>query len=189
MKKTRWILSGVLLLLAAGTASALEVGAEYYVRTALHAVRGNEVYWVNYMAPNKTIPIRAGEKVRILDIGERTVQFEHRGKTYHFAVTHKGHTASDALYAKYFTKEDVNQKIAAYPKRIRDNIRMGRVERGMTKEQVLLAVGCPAMVDGQRTFNMTLEEILASDTWIFYYNRFNRWQVTFADGKVVSIGN
>ncbi len=40
-----------------------------------------------------------------------------------------------------------------------------------------------------RTFSFTLKEIMSSEKWIFYFNRFNRWLFEFADGKGITIKN
>lgn len=178
-----------LVILLMGQAFAIEVGKDYFVRSALHAVRGDEIYWVNYNDPAKTILIKAGEKVKITEIARHTIKFDLNGKTYNFAFTEKGNTGSDDIYAKFFTADDINIQIGKYPEAIKSKIARGVVEKGMTKEQVLLAAGCPAIVDAQKTFNLTLKEIMVSDKWIFYYNRFNRWLVEFTDGKVSDIKN
>lgn len=169
--------------------SALETGKDYYVRTALHAVRGDDIYWVNYMDPAKTILIKTGEKVKITGIEEHIIKFDLNGKTYNFAFTEKGNSGTNEIYEKFFTKEDINEKIARYPENIRSKIQRGLAEKGMTKETVLFSIGCPAVIDGQKTFSLTMKEIMSSDTWIYYYNRFNRWQATFRDGKLVDIQN
>lgn len=180
----------VFIFLFIGQTFALEVGNEYFIRTALHAVRGNEIYWVNYSDTAKAILIKAGEKVKITKIDGHIIKFDFNGKAYSFAFTEKGNTGSDEIYSKFFTKENIKAKIGAYPDDIKSKIRRGIAEKGMTKEQMLLAVGCPAVINGgQKTFNLTLKEILASDTWIYYYNRFNRWQAEFNNDKLTAIKN
>lgn len=181
----------LLLLCATGAVYAveLEVGKEYNVRSALHAVRKDEIYWVNYTDTAKTILIPAGDKVRITEIDRHLIKFEHNGKDYNFAFTEKGNSGSPELYAKFFTREDMSAKLNKLPEELRGKIKRGVAEKGMTKEQMLLAVGCPAVVDNQKTFTLTLKDILSSDKWIYYFNRFNRWQAVFKDGKVVDILN
>ena len=168
---------------------ALVPGQEYFVKTALHVIRGDEIYWVNYMSPRKTQLIRAGERVTITKIEDQVIEFDFEGKTYHFEFTRDGYDEPVKLYNKFFTPVDINRMIDRLPEELQNKIRNGKVERGMTKDQVLLAVGCPAIVDRRKTHNMTLEEILSSDTWIYYYTRFNRWQARFYKNKLVSIRN
>lgn len=188
----RKLLLAVLLLLltvSAGFALELEAGKDYFVRTALHAVRGDEIYWVNYTDTAKTILIPSGDKVTITEIDEHIIKLEHQGKSYNFAFTEKRNKGTGELYAKFFTADDVASKIRKYPEDIRSKIKRGIAEKGMTKEQLLFAVGCPAVVDGQKTFNLSLKEIMSSDKWIYYFNRFNRWQAVFKDGRLVDILN
>jgi hypothetical protein len=145
---------------------------------------------VNYTDTAKTIMIKAGEKVKITEISWHIIKFDLNGKTYNFAFTEKGNAGSDDIYSKFFTDEDINAKIEKYPEDIKSKAKRGIAEKGMTKEQVLSAVGVPAIIDGQnKTFNLTLKEIMVSDKWIFYFNRFNRWQVEFIDNKVSDIKN
>lgn len=186
MKKI-FLLFAFFLVFLADKASALDVGKEYFVRTTLHVVRGDEIYWINYT--DKSVPIKAGEKVRITGIDGHLIRFDWKGREYNFAFTEKGWAGDAGLYAKFFTETDVNKEIQKHSQDIQDKISRGRVENGMTKDQVLLAVGCPAVVDRAKTYNLSLKEIISSDLWIYYFNRFNRWAVTFADGKVVSIRN
>ncbi|MBI5026552.1 MAG: hypothetical protein HZC12_07485 [Nitrospirae bacterium] len=189
MKKL-FVVIGVLFLGLINNAYAMEIGKSYYLKTALHAVRGDEIYWVNYNDTAKTILLKAGEKVTITEIDRHIIKFDLNGKIYNFAFTEKGNSGSEEIYSKFFTTENINKKIEGYPDDIKSKIRRGIAEKGMTKEQMLLAVGCPAIVDNQKTFNLGLKEIMSSDKWIYYYNRFNRWQAVFGrDGKLISIQN
>ncbi|MBI5409840.1 MAG: hypothetical protein HZA14_10785 [Nitrospirae bacterium] len=179
------------ILTTAGSAYAieLETDKEYYVRTALHAVRGDEIYWTNFTDTAKSILIKAGEKVKITSISGHLIKFDLNGKTYNFAFTEKGSTGDKEIYGKFFTTEDINKKTEKYPEDIQSKIRRGIADKGMSKEQVLLAVGCPAVIDKQKTFTLILKDIMSSDKWIYYFNRFNRWQAVFKDDKLVEILN
>jgi hypothetical protein len=86
------LLSVVMLIgMTADSALAveLEAGKEYYVKTALHAVRGNEIYWVNYTDSAKTLLIKAGEKVRITRLDRHIINFDLNGRASNFAFTEK----------------------------------------------------------------------------------------------------
>lgn len=178
--------AALMIILTAKLAFGLTEGNEYFVNTALHVVDGDEIYWVNHTA--KSVLIKAGTRVKIKAITGHKIAFELKGKKYNFAFTEKGTQGSDEFYSKFFTEKDINSEIDAYPEDIKGNIKKGKAEKGMTKEQVLRAVGCPAIIeDRQKTFDLTLKEIMESDKWIFYYTKFNRWQVEFKDGKLVDI--
>ena len=186
MKKI--ILAVVLGVILAGSyAFALTEGKEYFVNTALHAVRGDEIYWINYTDKSTLIP--AGDKVKITAISGHIIKFEHRGKEYNFAFTDKGNSGNTEIYSKFFTEKNIKAEIDAYPDKIKGSVKRGVAEKGMTKEQMLRAVGCPATVNGQKAFNMSLKDIMESDDWIYYFNRFNRWQAIFKDGILVNIKN
>ena len=68
---------------------------------------------------------------------------------------------------------------ATFPKQVQEAITDGRVERGMTKEQVIMSLGYPQT---HRTASTD------ANTWIYWYNRWVTYQVQFgADGKVSNI--
>lgn len=89
---------------------------------------------------------------------------------------------SQQYFSKILVETDPHVRFAAYPKQVQDAITDGRVERGMTKEQVIMSLGYPPT---HRTASTEL------NTWTYWYNRWVTFQVQFGpDGKVSNlVGN
>lgn len=85
--------------------------------------------------------------------------------------------------------------LGAMDRGTRSNIDNGKAVQGMTKAQVLMAMGPPAEVNfGEPATNLTLDALMGVNRWIYHRNSFCRFlfgiyqQVyTFADGELISI--
>ena len=76
----------------------------------------------------------------------------------------------EAFRDKYLVASDPRPIIESYPPPIRDAIRMGRIVRGMTRAQVLAAIGHPP---AHGTASLEAPE------WTYWYNRYLRYSVLF----------
>jgi hypothetical protein len=87
---------------------------------------------------------------------------------------------------QYFTKilvdSDPHVQFATFSKPVQSAITEGRVERGMTKPQVIMSIGYPPT---HRTASTDM------NTWTYWTNRWITYQVQFGeDGKVsLLVGN
>ncbi len=86
-------------------------------------------------------------------------------------------------FQKYIDKvlvtDDPKGRVASFSRAVQDAIREGRVERNMTKEQVILSLGYPPT---HRTASTTANE------WTYWYNRWVTYKVEFDDtGRVSSV--
>jgi hypothetical protein len=80
---------------------------------------------------------------------------------------------------KILVPEDPKAKLASYPQAVQAAIKDGRVEVGMTREQVVLSLGYPPT---HRT-----PSTMAND-WTYWYNRFVTYRVQFDDtGRVAAV--
>ena len=189
MKRVAFGMVLIVMLLAANSVPAIEIqaGKDYFLRTPLYALKDkdNQIDWINYS--DVAEKLRAGEKVSILEIKGHIIKFILNRKVFSLAFTQKGLAGTPGIYDKYFTNSDVKEEMATYGERISNNITVGRVELGMSKEQVLLAAGCPAIAGVKKTYNLSLQDITQADIWIYYRSRLKKMSVNFADGKVVSV--
>jgi len=189
MKKVMfWIVAtGMLLSVCRAFAIELATGKDYFLRTPLYAAKDkdNQINWINYS--DVAEKLRAGEKVTIIEIKGNVVKFLLNNKLFTFEFTQKGLAGTPGVYDKYFTAADVPEEMQRYSEHIRNNISMSRVELGMTKESVLLAAGCPPIAGSKKTYNMSLQDIMQTDNWIYYRSRLKKVLVKFADGKVTSV--
>ena len=74
---------------------------------------------------------------------------------------------------KLFVAEDPRVRLATFPLDVQQAIIESRVERGMTREQVIMAVGYPPT---HRTPS------LAANEWVYWSSRFRTYTVTFDGG-------
>ena len=80
---------------------------------------------------------------------------------------------------KIFLHQDPKPLVTRYSQAVQDAIRESRVERGMTREQVVFSLGYPPT---SRTPQIDADE------WTYWYNRWVTYQVVFDDAdKVTSI--
>ena len=81
--------------------------------------------------------------------------------------------------ARYVVTQDPKQKLAGYSAAHREAITSGRIMRGMTREQVIMAVGYPVSSENP---------MLESNIWRLWRDSFNEFQVHFDDqGRVKEI--
>ena len=77
---------------------------------------------------------------------------------------------------RYVVAEDPRTKIAKFPPKIREAIQSARVTKGMTREQVLMAVGYPMSSENPN---------LDANMWRFWLSSFAEFQVLFDAGGTV----
>ena len=80
---------------------------------------------------------------------------------------------------KILVADDPKLRIEHFSRDVQQAIRVGRVEKGMTKEQVLLSLGYPPT---HRTASTTAND------WLYWYNKWVTYRVSFDDkGKVSNV--
>lgn len=78
---------------------------------------------------------------------------------------------------KVLVSEDPRPRVAAFPRDVQAAIHDSRVERGLTREQVILSLGYPAT---HRTPSTNATE------WTYWYNRWVTYKVVFDPAGTVS---
>jgi hypothetical protein len=119
----------------------------------------------------------AGTPVKMTSASRGVAYFEMDGRRYRLGHEYGTKEETfDKFVGKYFVAQDPKARIAAYPPATQNAIRAGKIARGMTKEQVILAIGYPPT-------HATAS--LDSAEWTFWYNRWVRYGVQFdAAGRV-----
>jgi hypothetical protein len=142
-------------------------GDVYYARCNLKVLEGNEITWVNWQSAPAFIP--AGTKLRAIRTGSKAslVNVENNA-TYTLDIGADG----DAFLGKFVSRNPVD--LARFPEDVRASIQKALAKVGMTKEQVYIAMGPPTNVGKSRTNNMTYEDIMASELWIYARRRFGK---------------
>jgi hypothetical protein len=141
-----------------------KTGDVYYARCNLKLVNGSEITWVNWQAAPTFVPVgtklnvtKAGDKASLVNVESNAV--------YTLDIGGEG----DALLEKFVTKAPVD--IKKFPEDVQANIRKAVAKIGMTKEQVYIALGPPTNLGKERTRNMTYENIMAGDLWVYARKR------------------
>jgi hypothetical protein len=138
-------------------------------------------YWVGKLLP-------AGTPVRIDGMTDDGVMLS--AGDVKLELTHEygaKEESRDQYLAKILVASDPKPRIAAYPKGVRRAIEKAKVERGMTREEVLVSLGYPPT---------SLMPSLDAKEWKYWYNPdvqpwYNQWatyKVVFDDaGKVADV--
>ena len=128
-------------------------------------------YWVG-----KTLP--AGTPVKIEKIGRDTATF--RSGDLVLTLTHQYGTGEESLQQyldKVLTKTDPRPRLAVYSSAVRRAIANSKIERGMTRDQVIASLGYPPT---HRTRSTQERE------WTYWYSRWITYKVSFDESGKVS---
>jgi hypothetical protein len=121
-----------------------------------------------------------GTRVQIVQVDSKTITFQPDGHPPITFVLRYGRkqTTTDEYLHRLFVPDDPRARLRRVPQKTVRNIEDGIVTEGMTREQVLMAVGFPPM---HRTPS------LEQDDWHFWENRWHEWIVRFDGDKVAGV--
>ena len=183
MKKIIAIVATLLALLIMSGCGAIKLAPEkqslidsktqMYTQVSMWNDR-NRIKGTNYSV-GLHIPVNS--KVTILSVSAKAIVFKYNEQkmTYYTIPKHTG-LQSEKLIDRLFSKTPVD--LSKYSKSIQDNILMGKVVKGMSKNAVLLARGYPPLHITTST---------TSDSWRYMRNRWISALITFKDDKVSEI--
>ena len=124
---------------------------------------------------NPMIP--AGTPIRILSYGRYRAFVEIDGKPMRLGQDYgREQEPLERFATKWVVEKDPKERIAAFPPDIREAVRLGRVVPGMSREQVLIAVGYPPT--HQTPF-------LDAPVWHHWTTRTGRYQVSWSEDGFV----
>jgi hypothetical protein len=176
----RCVLTALLALaVLAGCATPLPhpyVGTTRYLCCNLHYER-TKIADVNFQR-GTLIPF--GTSVRITQVTTKGVTFEAPGHPPITLLLRYGrrNITLDDYIDRIFVADDPRPRVARLPRRVRRAIEAGRVEPGMTRAQVLLALGYPP---AHRTPTLDAPE------WHYWRNRWEQFVVRFEGDRVASV--
>lgn len=138
----------------------------YYARCNLKVIKGNYITWVNWQATRTFVPVNT--KLRVRFAGSKATLIDVKtGKSYTLDIGADG----EVYLKKFVAKKPVN--LSKFPKDIQSQISTGFAKIGMTKEQAYITMGPPAWADG-KTYNMTYEDIMSKNLWVYRRRRFGK---------------
>lgn len=160
------------------------VGKTFYTTANIWYEHEDKIYSTNY---HKGSIISVGTKVTIKNMGSGEIEFaDEKGQSFAIIFVKKHSSPEMAIggyFNQYFSEENPLRKDGPFQKlseNERKQIKLGEIKEGMSKKAVLMAYGYPP---GHRTPS------LASDTWVYWVNRFVNKAVYFKNGRVYKIGH
>ena len=139
---------------------------------------GDWISDINYTDSGQRI-VPLGSPTKVTGYGRHRVLVSIDGKRQAIGNDYSRDLSLEAFAKRYIVSEDPRVKLAAYPAKLRESIQGGRISRGMTREQVLMAVGYPITSE-----NPSLD----AATWRYWVSSFSEFQVSFdAAGRVAEV--
>ncbi len=138
----------------------------------------------NYAESGKFV-VPAGTPVKVLDYGRYRVEIEfadNKGAAHASGKQARGNDYShelpmDAFARRYVVAQNPADKLASYTPKVQAAITSARVTRGMTREQVLMALGYPIVNENPH---------LDAKVWRYWLWTFSEFKVFFDDQDQVS---
>ena len=127
----------------------------------------------NY-AGNPVMPV--GTPVRITGYGRYRVHTEMDGKKISIGNDYSRNLPNDEFARRIVVRKNPKRRIASFAPRVQQAIRSAQVMRGMTKEQVLMAIGYPIMSE-----NPTLD----APVWRYWLGTREPFEVRWSPKGVV----
>lgn len=125
---------------------------------------------------NPMIP--AGSRIKVLSYGRYRAFVEIDGKPMRLGQDYgRDQEPLERFATKWVVPADPREKVAGWPEPVREAIRLGKVIPGMTREQVIVAVGFPPT---HKTPS------LDSPVWNYWTTRTLTYQVVWSDKGVVT---
>ena len=131
----------------------------------------------NYAEGGKKI-IPVGTPTKVTGYGRSRVQVDVNGSKQAIGNDYSRDLDLGAFAARYVVTQDPKPKIAGYPAKIRDAINSARVTPGMTREQVLMAVGYPISSENPN---------LDAKVWRMWLSSFAEYQLIFEGNRLKTI--
>jgi hypothetical protein len=139
---------------------------------------GSWISDINYAEPGTRV-IAAGTPAKATGYGRYRVHVDVGGSKQSIGNDYSRNLDMGAFAQRYIVSEDPKAKLAAYPAKVRSAITSARVSPGMTKEQVIMAVGYPVSSENPN---------LDAKMWRYWLSSFAEFQVMWDDtGRVKEI--
>ena len=165
------------LALVATTAAAPAAAQDTYSGFLCCNMRsdGRWISDINYAESGKFL-LPLGTPVTITGYGRQRVLVEIKGQAQALGNDYSRDMPLDAFAQRYVLREDPAPRLAAWPEKVQRAVRSARVTRGMTREQVVMAVGYPITSENPH---------LDAPDWRYWLHTFQEFRVFFDDAGQV----
>lgn len=120
----------------------------------------------------------AGSPLKVRQIDGYVAQIDAGGRSLRLVLEHRGQETMQDWLARIVVADDPRPKIAAFPPTVRDAINAGKLLKGMTREQAVMAVGYP-----QTNEKMRFE----GPSWRYWWSGFAPYYVYWNGNKLIRI--
>lgn len=135
--------------------------------------------WISDQSYSKLPMIPAGASIKVTGFGRHRAAVEIDGKPFRLGHDHGRAQETTAQWvAKLVVTTDPKLRLAAYPPVVRQAIQNGQVMVGMSKEQVLMALGYPSTSDTPQ---------LDATVWRYWWAGFSEYLVHWQGERVGKI--
>jgi hypothetical protein len=139
---------------------------------------GNWMSDSNYLESGKFI-VPFGTPVTMTGYGRYRVNIEINGAAQALGNDYSRYVPMEAFAKRYIVKQDPRAIVAAAPQKVRTAIESARVTKGMTRDQVLIALGYPIGNENPH---------LDATVWKYWLWTFSPFRVQFdSNGEVVRV--
>jgi len=177
LKTASLLLSTLLLLIPAISHAQTEPGDTGFLCCNMRG-DGRWISDANYAEAGNTI-LPLGTPVRVIDLARYRVNVEINGKRQAIGNDYSRDLSITAFAKRYIVKDDPQLKLAAMPDKIRTAVESARVTPGMSREQVLMAMGYPISSENPH---------LDARRWKYWLWSFSPFTVVFnAEGRVSKV--
>lgn len=122
--------------------------------------------------------VPAGTPLKVRQIDGYVAQIDAGGRPLRLVLEHRGQETMQDWLARIVVADDPRTKLAAFPPAIRDAIAAGKLVKGMTREQAVMAVGYP-----QTNEKMRFE----GPSWRYWWSGFAPYYVYWNGNKLIRI--
>lgn len=122
--------------------------------------------------------VAAGTPIRVKAVDGYVAQVEIDGRPMRLVLEHRESETLQQWLAQIIVADDPRNKLAAFSPTVREAIRAGKLVKGMTREQVIMAVGYP-----QSSEKLPLD----GPHWRYWWSGFSPYYVYWSRDKVSRI--
>jgi hypothetical protein len=136
--------------------------------------------WINDGNSAELPMIPAGTPIEVLNYGRQRAAVKVDGKPMRLGHDYgRDQESLDAWVNKIVVKDDPRGRIGSYPSAVQEAIHQGKVMIGMTREQVIVAVGYPLTSE-----NPSID----AAQWRMWRSSHGEYQLNFSrDGRLMSV--
>lgn len=134
--------------------------------------------WINDGNYAQLPMLPAGSPIKVIEYGRYRVHVDIDGKPFRLGLDYgRERETTEQWIAKLVVHDDPKAKLAGYPAAVRKAIQNGQIMVGMTREQVIMALGYPLTSENPR---------LDAPYWRYWWSSFGEYRVHWNGGGRVS---